>query len=119
MMRYKQFYGADPSTAAPLFRDLRNKFPSFKYKDGLMTINWLFLNNKQSVLSGRWGYYEEYIGPTVKEYATMIQLLKSKKIKFVLGHDQRIKASIDCRWIIFLDDPCSLGRLRYNYSTTL
>jgi hypothetical protein len=96
MMRYKQFYGVDCSTAAPLFRDLRNKFPSFKYKDGLMTINWLFLNNKQSVLSRRWGYCEEYIGPTVKEYATMIQLLKSKKIKFVLGHDKRIKASIDC-----------------------
>jgi hypothetical protein len=66
MMRYKQFYGVDPSTAAPLFKDLRNKFPSFKYKDGLMTINWLFLNEKQSVLSGRWGYCEEYIGPTVK-----------------------------------------------------
>jgi hypothetical protein len=96
MMRYKQLYGADPSTAAPLFRDLKNKFPSFKYKDGLMTTNWLFLNDKQSVLSGRWGYCEEYIGPTVEEYAKMIQLLKSKKIKFVFGHDKRIKAGIDC-----------------------
>ena len=35
MTRYKQFFGVDPSTAAPLFRDLRNKYPSFKYKDGL------------------------------------------------------------------------------------
>jgi hypothetical protein len=61
MMRCKQFYGVDPFTAAQLFRDLRNKFPSFKYKDGLMTINWLFLNDKQSVMSGRWGYCEEYI----------------------------------------------------------
>ena len=42
MTRYKQFFGVDPSTAAPLFRDLQNKYPSFKYKDGLMTINWLF-----------------------------------------------------------------------------
>ncbi len=96
MTRYKQFFGVDPSTAAPLFRDLRNKYPSFKYKDGLMTINWLFLNDKQSVLSGRWGYCEEYIGPTVKEYATMIQSLKSKKIKFVFRHNKRINASIDC-----------------------
>jgi hypothetical protein len=96
MMRYKQHYGVDPSTAAILFRDLRDKFQSFKYKDGLMTINWLFLNDKQSVLSGRWGYCEEYIGPTVKEYATMIQSLRSKKIKFVFRHDKRIKASIDC-----------------------
>jgi hypothetical protein len=88
MIRYKQFFGVDQSTTAPLFTDLRNKFSSFKYKDGLMTMNWLFLNNKQSVLSGRWGYCEEYIGPTVKQYATVIQSLKSKKIKFVFGHDK-------------------------------
>ena len=53
MIRYKQFFGVDPSTAAPLFRVLRSKFPSFYYKDGLMTLNWLYLNDKQSVLSGR------------------------------------------------------------------
>ncbi len=53
MKRYKQFFGVVPSTAAPLFRDLRNKYSSFKYKDGLMTMNWLFLNDEQSVLSGR------------------------------------------------------------------
>jgi hypothetical protein len=108
MIRYKQFFDVDPSTAAPLFTDLRNKFSSFKYKDGLMTMNWLFLNDKQSVLSGRWGYWEEYIGPTVKQYATMIQSLKSKKIKFVFGHDKRIKASIDCTNFItneFCQDP--------------
>jgi hypothetical protein len=39
MIRYKQFFGVDPSTAAPLFRDLRREFPSFNYKDGLMTLN--------------------------------------------------------------------------------
>ena len=96
MARYKQFYGVDPSTAAPLFRDLRNKFPSFMYKDGLMAINWLFLNDKQSVLSGRWGCCKEYIGPTVKTYAKMIQSLKKKKIKFVFTHGKRHIASIDC-----------------------
>ncbi len=47
MKRYKQFFGVDPSTAAPLFRDLRDNFPSFRYKDGLMTLNWLWLNDKQ------------------------------------------------------------------------
>jgi hypothetical protein len=76
MKRYKQFFGVDPSTAAPLFRDLRNKFPSFKYKDGLMTMNWLFLNDKQSVLRGWWSYCEEKVGRTVKQYAKMIQSLK-------------------------------------------
>ncbi len=33
MKRYKQFYGIDPSNAAPLFRDLRNEFPSFGWID--------------------------------------------------------------------------------------
>ena len=41
MIRYKQFFGVDPSAAVPLFRDLRSKFPSFNYKDGLMTLNLL------------------------------------------------------------------------------
>ncbi len=51
MIRYKQFFGVDPSTTAPLFRDLRSKFPSFNYKDGLMTLNWLYLKDKQPVLA--------------------------------------------------------------------
>ncbi len=49
MIRYKQFFVVDLSTAAPLFRDLRSKFPSFNYMDGLMTLNWLYLNNKRFV----------------------------------------------------------------------
>ncbi len=68
MIRYKQFFGVDPSSAAPLFRDLRTKFPLFNYKDGLMTLNWLYLNNKQSVLSGRWKCCKETIGIIAKRY---------------------------------------------------
>ena len=96
MKRYKQFYGVDPSTAAPLFRDLRNEFPSFSYKDGLMTLNWLYPNDKYSVLSGRWKCCEETIGPTVKKYAKMIQTLIKKKIKFVFTHGKKHIASINC-----------------------
>jgi hypothetical protein len=96
MKRYKQFYGVDPSTAAPLFRDLRKEFPSFSYTNGLMTLNWLYLNNKYSVLSGRWKCCEDTIGPTVKKYAKMIQSLIKKKIKFVFTHGKRHIASIDC-----------------------
>ncbi len=59
-----------------LFKDLRERDSTFKYKVGLMTLNWLYLNDKQSVLSGRWGYCKEYIGPTVKRYAKIIQALK-------------------------------------------
>jgi hypothetical protein len=84
MKRYKQFYSVDPTNASPLLRDLRNEFPSFGYKDGLMTLiwHWLYLSDKYSVLSVRWKCYEETIGPTVKKYAKMIQSLIKKKIKF-------------------------------------
>lgn len=96
MKRFKQFFGPDPSTIAPLFRDLRDAFPTLKYKDALMTLNWLWINDKQSVLSARWRCCEEYISPTVKEYARMIQSLKDMKIKFVFSHNKRFMASIDC-----------------------
>ena len=84
MTRYKQFFGVDPSAAVPLFRDLRSKFPSFNYKDGLMTLNWLYLNDKQSVLSGRWKCCKETIGITLKRYAKMIQSLKRRRSSFCL-----------------------------------
>ena len=89
MKRYKQFYGVDPSTAVPLFRDLRNEFPSFSYKDGLMTLNWFYLNKKYSVLSGRWKCGKEPIAPIVKKYAKIVQFLIKKKIKFVFTHGKR------------------------------
>jgi hypothetical protein len=108
MTRFKQFFGPEPPTIVALFKDLRDKHSTFKYKDGLMTLNWLYLNDKQSVLGGRWGYCKEYIGPTVKKYAKMIQSLKSKKIKFIFGHNKQLKASIDCSNFItneFCKDP--------------
>jgi hypothetical protein len=76
--------------------------------EGLLTLNWLYLIDKQLVLGGRWGYCEEYIGPTVKRYAKMIQSLKSKKIKLIFGHNKRLKSSIDCSIFItneFRKDP--------------
>lgn len=96
MKRFKQFFGPDPSTIAPLFRDLRDAYPTLKYKDALMTMNWLWINDKQSVLSARWRYCEEYISPTVKQYTRMIQSLKDMKIKFVFSHNKHYMASIDC-----------------------
>lgn len=96
LTRFKQFFGPDPSTVAPLFRDLRDAFPTLKYKDALMTLNWLFINDKQSVLSARWCRCEEYVGKTVKVCARMIQSLKVKKIQFVFSHNKHYKASVDC-----------------------
>ncbi len=75
-----------------------------------MTLNWLYINDKHSVLSGRWGCCEEYIGPKLKHYAMMIQSLKKKKIKFVFSHNNHYKASIDCSNFVaneFRLDPSS------------
>ncbi len=55
MTRYKQNFGPDPTTNVPMFKDLSNKYPSFSYKDGLMTLNWLWNRCKYSELTGRWG----------------------------------------------------------------
>jgi len=96
MKRFKSFYGPDPTTIVPLFKDLRDKYPSFKYKEGLITLNWLFLNDKHSVLGGRWQCCEETLGPLVKKYAKMIQSLKQKKIKWRFECNHKFKASIDC-----------------------
>jgi hypothetical protein len=96
MKRFKSFFGPDPATIAQLFKDLREQNPSFKYKEGLITLNWLFLNDKQSVLGGRWHSCEETVGPLVKKYTKMIQSLKKKKIKWSFKCNNRLKASIDC-----------------------
>ena len=97
MKRFKSFYGPDPTTIVPLFKDLRDKYPSFKYKEGLITLNWLFLNDKHSVLGGRWQCCEETVGPLVKKYAKMIQSLKQKKIKWRFTcNTKRFKATVDC-----------------------
>ena len=69
---------------------------NFHLSDGLMTLNWLYLNDKYSVLSGRWKCCKETIGPTVKKHAKMMQSLIKKNIKFVFTHGKRHIASIDC-----------------------
>jgi hypothetical protein len=66
LTRSKQFFGLDSPTTTALFKNMRSKDPNFKLKDGLFMLNWLYLNDKQSVLGGRWGYCEEYIGKQSK-----------------------------------------------------
>lgn len=94
--RFKKFFGSHPLIISILLKDLRTDFPLLRNKDALMTLNWLYVNDTQSVLSGRWGCCEEYIGPTVRQYAKMIQSQKPKKIRFQFSHNQHHKASIDC-----------------------
>ena len=58
LQRFIDFYGVPPTTAEPLFRDLRDRYPDIRYKVLLMTMNWFRLYNLERVLSGRWGIIE-------------------------------------------------------------
>ncbi len=48
----------------------------------LMTLCWLKLYKTEHFMSGRWGYGEEVCSDTVKQIASRLQHLKSKKIQF-------------------------------------
>ena len=50
---FKSFYGVEPATVSPFFRDLRNKYPDINLKVALMTMQWLFLYPTYPVLSGQ------------------------------------------------------------------
>jgi len=65
------------------------------FKDCVMTLNWLTLYDIYPVLSVRWGYYEEYIGPTVIEYGKKMAILARKKIRFVLEHNIELRRTVD------------------------
>jgi hypothetical protein len=80
--RFSAHFGWEPKVLNLVFTDLVSIFPKMDLKDALMTLNWLKGYDTRPVLAGRWGSCEEYIGPKVKEYAKMIQSLKTKKIRF-------------------------------------
>ena len=65
---FKAFYGVKHTTAAPYLAELREENPEVILKDCLMAMNWLTCYDTYPVLSARWGYCEEYIGPHVIEY---------------------------------------------------
>jgi hypothetical protein len=94
--RFKSFYGPCPTTAVPFFLDLKDAFPDVVFKELLMTLNWFKIYDTQHVLSGRWGYCEEFIGPKVRECGKKMQSLKEKKIRFEFKQKSHYVASIDC-----------------------
>ena len=94
--RFKSFYGAPPTTIAPFFTDLRNDNPAILYKDYFMTLNWLYLYESHPVLTGWWGYCEEYIGPKVISYAKLIAKIRAKNIRFEFKRDAVLKITVDC-----------------------
>lgn len=93
--RFKSFYGVPPTTVKPFFTDLKQDNPNIIFKDCFMTMNWLYSYDTYSVLAGRWGYCEEYIGPKVVDYGKKMAKLKEKKILFEFKHNSKYKASVD------------------------
>ena len=65
---FKALYGVKYTTAAPYLAELREENPEVILKDCLMAMNWLTCYDTYPVLSARWSYCEEYIGPHVIEY---------------------------------------------------
>ena len=93
---FKAFYGVEHTTAAPYLADLRKDNPGVDFKDCLVAMNWLTCYDTYPVLSARWGYCEEYIGPKVIEYGMMMAKLAREKIVFSLEHDIELGRSVDC-----------------------
>ena len=63
----------------------------------MMTLCWLKLYKTEHVMSGRWGFGEEFCRDTVKHVATRLQRLKAKKIKFGPFDLERIYlGTVDC-----------------------
>ena len=92
---FKSFYGVPHTTATPYLADLRMYYPHVEYKLCFLTMNWLCLYDTYPVLSGRWGYSEEYIGEKVMEYSSLMAKLARTKIIFKLEYDIELGRSID------------------------
>ncbi|KAL7528467.1 LOW QUALITY PROTEIN: hypothetical protein ACHAXR_003696, partial [Thalassiosira sp. AJA248-18] len=92
---FKAFFGVEPTTVAPFFVDLRSKYPDIRFKDCLMTMNWVYLYDTYIILSARWKYCEEYIGSKLTEYGQKMAKVARKKILFEERHF-KYGRTVDC-----------------------
>ena len=61
-----------------------------------MTTNWPYLYVRYPVLSGRWKYWEEYIGPKVIEHRFKMATVGMKKTIFEPKDDVELGHTVDC-----------------------
>ena len=81
--RFREHYGVPPAAVVPLFNDLKEKYPTIRYKSALMTLYWFKVYGTERQMSGVWGYGDlKYIRETTKDYARKIASLKKDKIIF-------------------------------------
>lgn len=98
--RFRSHFGIGPKAIVAAFKDLQKYNPSenLEVEHFLMALCWLKIYDTEHVMSGRWGYCEEYCRETVKFYVEKLQMLKKIKIrfKFAKDTDRTYLASIDC-----------------------
>jgi hypothetical protein len=104
MQRFRAHFGVGPETIVAMLKDLLPSKPEAidviaadDLKDLMMMLCWLKLYETEHVMSGRWGYGEEYCREAVKQNATRIQCLKKAKIQFGPFESERTYVgTIDC-----------------------
>ena len=93
MKRFRSHFGVGPKAIIAILRDAKD----VNIENLLMTLCWLKLYETEHVMAGRWGHCEEFCRKTVKDVASRIQRLKSKKIKFgPFDEKQQYVGTIDC-----------------------
>ncbi len=89
-------FGVEPPAIYALFQNLCEKHPHITFQYVFMALNWLKLYKTCPFMAGQWGFCEEHIALTVKEYIGLIQSLFNHTISFEKFHkDEVYIVSID------------------------
>lgn len=79
--RFKAHFGPEPRTVKDLMSDLCKEYPDdTKFKEVLMSLNWLKLYDVESVLAGRWNYDESVCRFKIRKVTKRIQSFRATVI---------------------------------------
>jgi hypothetical protein len=95
---FRSHFGIGSESIVAIIADMKhNKRENIILSHFMMTLCWLKLYKTEHVMSGRWGFGEEFCRDTVKQIPSRLQCLKAKKIKFGPFDSKRIYfGTVDC-----------------------
>lgn len=104
LKRFRSHFGIGPKAILAMLKDMKIDLEDKRnnkkvLKHIMMTLCWLKLYETECVMAGRWGFGEEYCRNTVKSFASKIQHLKARKIRFgsgILDPRRVYLGSVDC-----------------------
>ncbi len=97
MQRFRSHFGIGPEAIIDIIADMKNGKRDTLLSHLMMTLCWLNLYKTEHVMSGRWGFGEEFCRDTVKHIAARLQCLKAKKFIFGPFDSKRIYlGTVDC-----------------------